>query len=188
MRDRRQIMPDKVKLVSEILGSPVDRRHRAVPALARLVTAWPGEALAVEKVCESWIENFGGEPTVFQRGLLEELCLAKFVQSALVAKLGEERAVLDSKGQVSPLVNSIRQFSETCLKIQDRLRAELPSKQSEKTVDVATLWAAALSVQKPDIGNSTAESSDPPQGSDPSVSGDSRGQGTAISTEDGGDR
>jgi hypothetical protein len=161
-------MNDKNGIIETLLGATPDRRFKAAPALKRLVTAWPNEALAVEETLGSWVEALGGDLTPYQLGLLEELALMKFLESAVVGKLADNRKVLDDKGGLSPLIQGSRQLSETVARLQDRLREELPKKTPE-TVDVSELWARAAAPQTPppaapESGEETDQGKDTPEG------------------------
>jgi len=139
-------MSDKRGIVAELLGTTPDRRFKAVPALQRLIRAWPNEAISVSEGIESWTLAIGSDLTPVQRGYLEELALLSFIKSALVAQLAASKAVLTEKGELSPLVAGIRGLSEATVRIIDRLKEEIPRKDSEpQPLDAMKLWASALS-------------------------------------------
>lgn len=149
-------MSDRSETAYSLFGTVPDRRYLPKPALEELAEKHPAYALSIADQLGAWAESLGGDLTPQQKWLLGKLAVVELVTAALTGKLAKT-GLMDAKGNPSATVTTVRQLTETSLRIGRDLGLVPQQSTGADTVDVQTLWAEALS-SKPRTTDADTES------------------------------
>jgi len=162
-------MVDSKGMTELLFGTVPDKRWRPRTGLMELAEKHPGPALAIAQQCSEWADTLGEELTPQQRFLLGKLAVVELVSAVLLQKLATT-GPLDEKGNPVELVGTVRQYTETSLRIGRELG--LVPETKEAPIDIKALWAqASRNPGDPETAPVSAEEADPGTETSPEESG-----------------